>query len=75
MGRNNAQITDVHTFNAHFLNEARFGFTDQLNFFTPYTIGQGYPSKLGWQFAKADNFPNVGINGFYGLGFTEQRRL
>jgi hypothetical protein len=68
VGRNNAQITDVHTFSAHLLNEARFGFTDQLNFFTPFTIGQGYPSKLGWQYSKADNFPNVGISGFYGLG-------
>jgi hypothetical protein len=68
VGRNNAQITDVHTFSAHLLNEARFGFTDQLNFFTPFTIGQGYPSKLGWQYAKADNFPNTTINGFYTLG-------
>jgi hypothetical protein len=70
VGRNNAQITDVWTISPHFLNEARFGFTDQLNFFTPYTIGQGYPAKLSWQFAKADNFPNVGISntGYYGLG-------
>ncbi|HTV08449.1 MAG TPA: TonB-dependent receptor [Candidatus Aquilonibacter sp.] len=70
VGRNNAQVSDVHTFSAHLQNEARFGFTDQLNFFTPYTIGQGYPGKLGWQFAKADNFPNVGISnsGYYGLG-------
>ncbi len=65
---NNAQISDVWTFSANLNNEARFGYTDQLNFFQPYTINQGFPSKLGWQFAKADNFPNVGISGFYGLG-------
>jgi hypothetical protein len=68
VGRNNAQITDVWTISPHFLNEARFGFTDQLNFFGPLTLNQGYPAKLGWQYAKADNFPNIGINGFYGLG-------
>jgi Carboxypeptidase regulatory-like domain len=68
VGRNNAQISDVHTFSAHLLNEARFGFTDQLNFFTPYTIGQGYPSKLAWQYAKADNFPNTAISNYYQLG-------
>lgn len=68
VSRDNAQISDVWTFSPTLINEARMGFTDQLNFFTPYTIGLGYPSKLGWQFAKADNFPNVGISDFYGLG-------
>ena len=29
------------------INEARFGFTDQLNFFSPFSNGQGYPDKLG----------------------------
>lgn len=68
VSRDNAQISDVWTFSSHLINEARIGFTDQLNFFTPYTIGQGFPGKLGWQFAKADNFPNVNINNFWGLG-------
>ncbi|MGB7136025.1 MAG: carboxypeptidase-like regulatory domain-containing protein [Acidobacteriaceae bacterium] len=68
VSRDNAQISDVWTFSPTLINEARIGFTDQLNFFTPYTIGLGYPAKLGWQFAKADNFPNVGISNFYGLG-------
>ena len=39
------------------------GFTDQLNFFTPFSINQGFPAKLGWQFAKADTFPDVQISG------------
>ncbi len=68
VGRNNAQISDVWTINPHFLNEARFGFTDQLNFFTPFGIGQGLPGQIGWQYAKADEFPNVGITNYYGLG-------
>jgi hypothetical protein len=65
---NNAEISDVWTFNADLINQANFGYTDQLNFFQPYTLNQGFPGKLGWQFAQADNFPNVGISGFYGLG-------
>jgi hypothetical protein len=68
VSRDNAQISDVWSFSPHLINEIRMGFTDQLNFFTPYTIGQGYPAKLGWQFAKADNFPNTNINNFYELG-------
>jgi hypothetical protein len=68
VSRDNAQVSDVWTFSPSFINEARFGFTDQLNFFVPPTLNQGFPAKLGWQFAKADNFPNVSISNFYGLG-------
>jgi hypothetical protein len=68
VSRDNAQISDVWSFSANLINEARFGFTDQLNFFSPYTLNQGYPGKLGWQFAKADNFPNVSISNYYGPG-------
>ncbi len=64
VSRNNAQLSDVWIFSPHLINEARMGFTDQLNFFTPYTINQGFPAKLGWQFGKADNFPNTAVNGF-----------
>jgi hypothetical protein len=68
VSRDNAEVSDVWSITPDLINEARMGFTDQLNFFTPYTINLGYPGKLGWQFAKADNFPNIGINDFYGLG-------
>ena len=68
VSRHNSQVSDVWSFSNHLINEARMGFTDQLNFYAPYTLGQGFPTKLGWQFAKTDEFPNVGINGFYGLG-------
>jgi hypothetical protein len=44
------------------------GFTDQLNFFVPDTLGGGYPAKLGLQIAKADTFPNVNVGPFYTLG-------
>jgi hypothetical protein len=60
---NNAQVSDVWNISSRLINEARFGFTDQLNFFQPPSLGQGYPAKLGLQFAKADVLPNVNING------------
>jgi len=68
VSRDNAQVSDVWTFSSHLTNEARLGFTDQLNFFVPATLNQGWPQKLGVNFAKADNFPNIGINNFYGPG-------
>lgn len=68
VSNDNAQVSDVWMITPNLTNEARFGFTDQLNFFTPYTINQGFPAKLGWKFAKADNFPNISINNFYGPG-------
>lgn len=62
---NNAQITLVTTLSTTTINEARFGYTYQGNFFGDQTLGAGYPSKLGWQFAKADSLPAVQFNGSY----------
>jgi Carboxypeptidase regulatory-like domain len=64
VSRYNAQITDVWTISPRMTNEARLGYTNQLNFFVPYTLDKGYPAKLGWQFAKSDNFPNIQITNF-----------
>ncbi len=64
VSRVNSQITDVWTISPHLTNEARLGYTNQLNFFVPYTLDKGYPAKLGWQFAKSDNFPNINITNF-----------
>lgn len=68
VSRENAQISDVWQISPTMVNEARFGYTNQLNFFVPSTLNQGFPTKLGLDFAKADNFPNVSISNFYGLG-------
>ena len=35
VSRDNGEISDVWTISPHLINEARMGFTDQLNFFTP----------------------------------------
>jgi hypothetical protein len=66
VSRDNASISDVWTVGSRFVNEARMGFTDQLNFFVPQTLGKGYPAKLGWHFAEYDAFPGVSVNGFDG---------
>lgn len=56
---NNAQVSDVWQVTPHVTNEARMGYTWQGNFFADLALGKGYASKLGWQFAKADDFPAI----------------
>jgi hypothetical protein len=60
---NNAQITDVWNISPTVINEARMGFTSQLNFFADLALNKGYASQLGWQFGKADDFPAVNFTG------------
>jgi len=59
----NAQISDVYTITSSIVNEFRFSFVRQGNWFVPQTLGQGYPAKLGLQFSNADVYPTVAING------------
>lgn len=61
-----AQVSDVHTFSATLVNEARFGYARQGNWFRPDSEGEGFPTKLGWDYAKADVFPNINITGTAG---------
>jgi hypothetical protein len=70
VSRHNAQVSDVWTISSRLINEARLGFTDQLNFFVPDTLNQGFPAKLGLQFAQANDFPQVTVGNFYELGNT-----
>jgi hypothetical protein len=58
-----AQFSDVHMFSASVVNEFRWGFVRQGNWYTPGSLGLGYPAKIGFQFAKADVFPNIIISG------------
>ena len=64
ISRENAQVTEVWTVSPRISNEVRMGYTNQLNFFVPVSLNQGYPAKLGFQFAKVDNFPQITIAGF-----------
>jgi Carboxypeptidase regulatory-like domain len=60
---NNAQISDVWNISPQTINEARIGFTDQLNFYVDETLYGGYPAKLGLKFAKVDDFPFLTFSG------------
>jgi len=68
---NNAQITDVWNISGHTINEARMGYTDQLNFFSDSSTGQGYPAKLGWQFSEANIIPAVQFGRYYPYAWIE----
>ncbi len=65
MDNNNAQITDVWNISSRTVNEARFGYTWQGNFFADLALNKGYAAQLGWQFAKADDFPAMQTTGTY----------
>ena len=69
--RLNMQVTDVWTISPHLVNEARFGFTYQGNFFADGTYGKGYPAQLGWQFAKADEIPGVQFQRNYSYAWIQ----
>jgi hypothetical protein len=62
---NNAQVTDVWNISPRTINEARMGFTSQLNFFADLALNKGYAKQLGWQFAEADDFPAINFTGSY----------
>ena len=59
----NAQISDVDTINSSMVNEFRYSFVRQANWFVPQSLGEGIPAKLGLQFAQANVFPTVSVGG------------
>ncbi len=66
---NAAQISDVWNITPTTINEARMGFTSELNYYVPESLNKGIPQQIGWQYAKADLFPTLSISGAccYGL--------
>jgi hypothetical protein len=60
--RYNTQVSDVYSFSPHLVNEFRFGYTKQGNWFIPYTAGKGIPQQLGLQYSKGDVFPTVNVS-------------
>ena len=60
--RYNAQVSDVYSVSSHVINEARFGYTKQGNWYTPDTAGKGYPSQLGLMYSKGDVFPTFNVS-------------
>ena len=45
------------------VNEFRYSFVRQANWFVPQTLGKGYPAQIGLQFSQADAFPTINLNG------------
>lgn len=60
------QISDVYTISPTMVNEFRFSTVRQGNWFIPASLGKGYPAKIGLQFSKVDEFPDVSIGGIGG---------
>ncbi len=61
-------IDDTWTFSATANNEFRMFFNRQVAGYSSNTFDQGYPQKLGINYAKANMFPNVSIGGSQGFG-------
>jgi Carboxypeptidase regulatory-like domain len=59
-------LSDTWTISSRLVNEFRFGFNRQGNWFTPSTLGLGIPQKVGLQYAKADILPDISIGGGVG---------
>jgi hypothetical protein len=62
---NNAQVTDVWNISSLVINEARMGYTWQGNFFVDQALNKGLAAQLGWQYAKADDFPGITYSNTY----------
>jgi hypothetical protein len=62
---NQAQITDVWNISPTMINEARFGYTYEDSDFGDLSLNRGYAAAMGWQFAKADDFPAIQQTGQY----------
>jgi hypothetical protein len=58
-----AQISDVWTISPTFVNEFRFGYNRQGNWFVPASVGLGIPQKIGLQYSKADVLPQIQMSG------------
>lgn len=63
----NAQVTDVWNISSRTINEARFGYTNQLNFYTPQTLGKGVGAQFGIPSLKADLLPTFNITSYVGI--------
>lgn len=57
------QISEVWTASSSIVNEFRFAYLRQGNFFYPPSLNKDYPSQLGWQYALANLFPSITIGG------------
>ena len=59
----NAQISDVCTISPTMVNEFRFSWNREADYYAQESLGQGIPAKIGLQFSTADVFPTMSISG------------
>ena len=59
----NVQVSDVWTISPRIVNEFRMAYTRQGNWYTPMSFGQGYPAKLGINYAIQDVLPSITASG------------
>ena len=65
------ELSDIHTFSANTINEARSGWMGEYDLLQSPTIGKGFPQKLGLQYAKTDIMPTINITNYGpGNGFS-----
>jgi hypothetical protein len=65
------QLSDVHTFSSRTINEARSGWMGEYDLLKSVTIGEGWPAKIGLQYAKTDIMPTINITNYGpGSGFS-----
>jgi hypothetical protein len=62
------QLSDFHTFSSRTINEVRSGWMGEYDLLKSPTIGEGWPAKLGLQYAKTDIMPQINITNYLGLG-------
>ena len=60
----NSQITDVWNISNRTINEARFGYTNQLNFYIPVSNGTGLGPSLGIPSLQGDSLPSINVSGY-----------
>ena len=53
------EVTDVWNISPSVINEARMGYTWAISDYPDSALNKGYAAKVGWQFGKADQFPNI----------------
>ena len=61
------ELSDVHTFSANTINEARAGWMGEYDLLQSPTQNKGWPQKLGLQYAHVDIFPTINITNYYQL--------
>jgi hypothetical protein len=64
----NGQLSDVWSIRPNLINEARFSFNREADYFAQASLNVGVIAKIGLQFSTADVLPSLNIGGTGGNG-------